>query len=207
MLFKTMVMSLNMRLDALKKLLLNQPMTRRLDVTSVNFHFALLAMLISGGTVLSLSAYANDETEAEAPQAASTLDSFLGSKTPPKNDVEVVNRPLIAGLWGMTIPNVSCIEYYNFKENGQFVVKSAGEWSLGKYVYQLPEMEAMATTLPQLTLGILYDSDDADCSGNKINQTGEVQQEYVKWVSSSQIKFCATADGQQCPLVLNKVLP
>ena len=107
----------------------------------------------------------------------------------------------------MRIPKATCIEYYNFKEDGQFLVKSASEWSLGKYIYQLPEMEAMATTLPQLTMGILYDSNDADCSGNQVNQTGEVQQEFVKWVSPSHIQFCAAADGKQCPLDLYKVLP
>jgi hypothetical protein len=201
-----MVMSQNMRLDSLKKILLNQLMTRRLAVTSVSFRFALITMMISGSTSLSISAHAADELETSS--TATDLSSLtLASKASPKNDVEVVNRPLIAGLWGMKIPNVSCIEYYNFKENGEFLVKSAGEWSMGKYVYQLPEMEAMATTLPQLTLGILYDSNDADCSGNKINQTGDVQQEYVKWISPSRIKFCATADGQQCPLELDKVLP
>jgi hypothetical protein len=68
-------------------------------------------------------------------------------------------------------------------------------------------MEAMATTLPQLTMGILYDSNDIDCSGNQFNQTGEVQQEFVKWLSPSHIQFCAAADGKQCPLDLYKVLP
>jgi hypothetical protein len=167
--------------------------------------FSLIALLYSGSAVMNLSAYAADESESQI--ASTDLSSLFHAKAPPKSDIEVVNRPLIAGLWGMKIPNVTCVEYYNFKENGEFLVRSAGEWSMGKYVYQLPEMEAMATTLPQLTMGILYDSNDADCSGNKVNQTGEVQQEYVKWISPSRIKFCATADGQQCPLELDKILP
>ncbi len=180
-------------------------MTHRFVLASASFRFALIAMIASGSVVLNVSAHADDELQTSS--SSTDLASLPFAKTPPKNEVEVVNRPLIAGLWGMTIPNVSCIEYYNFKENGEFIVKSAGEWSWGKYVYQLPEMEAMATTAPQLTLGILYDSNDMDCSGNQINQTGEVQQEYVKWISPSHIKFCATADGQQCPLELHKVLP
>jgi len=78
---------------------------------------------------------------------------------------------------------------------------------LGKYVYQLPDMEAMSKSLPQLTMGILYDSNAVDCSGNKVNQTGEVQQEFVKGISSSHIQFCSNADGKQCLLNLYKVLP
>lgn len=200
-----MVMLQNMRLYLLNKLMKHQRMISRLAFASLSFRFALMATIASGSVVLNLSAHADDELQASA--STTDLTSLPFEKTPPTNDIEVVNRPLIAGLWGMTIPNASCIEYYNFKENGEFIVKSAGEWSMGKYVYQLPEMEAMATTVPQLTLGILYDSNDTDCSGNKIDQTGEVQQEYVKWISPSHIKFCATAEGQQCPLELHKVLP
>ncbi len=199
-----------MRLSSLKhlllnQLLLNQLMIRQLDIASVSFRFALMALMISGSSILSLSVDAADESDASSTTA--DLSSLLTSTAPAKSDVEIVNRPLIAGLWGMRIPHVACIEYYNFKENGEFIVKSAGEWSMGKYIYQLPDMETMATTLPQLTIGILYDSNDTDCSGNNINQTGEVQQEYVKWINPSHIKFCATADGQQCPLDLYKVLP
>jgi hypothetical protein len=201
-----MVMSQNMRLYSLNKLLLNPLMIRPLGLNSVSLRFALIAMITSGGVAFNLSAYAADEIETPTP-TATDLNSLPFANAPPKNDIEVVNRPLIAGLWRMTIPNVKCIEYYNFRENGEFLVKSAGEWSMGKYVYQLPNMEDMATSLPQLTMGIQYDSNDEDCSGNKVNQTGEVQQEYVKWISPSRIKFCATTDGQQCPLELDKVLP
>ncbi|GAC1373229.1 MAG: hypothetical protein NVS3B3_07620 [Aquirhabdus sp.] len=161
--------------------------------------------MVTGTVFLNSAAHAVDPSEI-AP-AANSLEALTKPKTPVKSDIELVSRPLIAGLWGMTIPNVSCIEYYNFKENGQFIVKSAGEWSLGKYVYQLPDMESMSKTLPQLTMGILYDSNAVDCSGNNVNQTGEIQQEFVKWISPSHIQFCASADGKQCPLNLHRVLP
>jgi hypothetical protein len=200
-----MVMSQNMRLYSLNKLLLNLLKIRRLASTSVSLRSALLVTIASGGMMLNLSAQAADELEATP--TVTDISRLPYAKAVPKNDIEVVNRPLIAGLWGMTIPNVNCIEYYNFKENGEFLVKSAGEWSMGKYAYQLPNVEDMATALPQLTMGVLYDSNDADCSGNKVNQTGEVQQQYVKWISPSRIKFCATTDGQQCPLELEKILP
>ena len=193
-----------MQLYSFKKNLLTQRIARH-DSRSVKLRFAFLATLISGAVFLAPAGYAEDQSEISP--AANSLEALVQPKTAVKSDIELVNRPLIAGLWGMRIPKATCIEYYNFKEDGQFLVKSASEWSLGKYIYQLPEMEAMATTLPQLTMGILYDSNDADCSGNQVNQTGEVQQEFVKWVSPSHIQFCAAADGKQCPLDLYKVLP
>lgn len=193
-----------MRLYLFKKNLLIQRIARH-DTTSFNLRFALMATMISGAVFLAPAVSAEDQSET-AP-VANSLDALTQPKTAVKSDIELVNRPLIAGLWGMTIPKVACVEYYNFKEDGQFLVKSAAEWSLGKYIYQLPDMEAMVQSLPQLTMGILYDSNDIDCSGNQVNQTGEVQQEFVKWISPSHIQFCAAADGKQCPLNLHKVLP
>jgi hypothetical protein len=195
-----------MRLYSFNKLMLIQRMLRHLSF-SIGFRLGFIALMLSGSALLGVSAHADDETLSEAQKMESSLGRFLDTKAQLKSDIEVVNRPLIAGLWGMKIPNANCTEYYNFKENGEFFVKSSGEKSLGKYVYQLPEMGAMATTLPQLTLGILYDNGDTDCSGNKINQTGEVHQEYVKWLSASRIQFCSTVDGRICQLELQKVLP
>ncbi|MFI4954968.1 MAG: hypothetical protein ACHP9Y_03555 [Gammaproteobacteria bacterium] len=162
------------------------------------------------GLALGTAVYAEDKPP--LPMATTTNLTDLATSPKPdrpavKNNIDLVNRPLIAGLWAMTIPKVSCIEYYNFREDGLFVVKSAEEWSLGKYVYQLPDAEAMATTLPLLTMGIQYDSNVPDCSGNNVDQSGEVQRQYVKWIDSAHIKFCATEDGQQCELELRKILP
>ncbi len=193
-----------MRLYSFKKNLLNQFVARS-DMTLLKPRFTWMVTMMSFAILLNPAAYAEDESE--TPPAANSLEAFARPKAPVKSDIELVSRPLIAGLWGMTIPKAACIEYYNFKENGQFLVKSASEWSLGKYVYQLPDMEAMAKSLPQLTMGILYDSNAIDCSGNQINQTGEVQQEFVKWISPSHIQFCAAPDGKQCPLDLHRVLP
>lgn len=203
--FKVMVMSYNMRSYLLKKLLPVQRILERLSAIIVSFRLVVLIMTMLGGGLLNLSVHADDHVAAQ--QIDLSLERSLSTTVQPKSDIEVLNRPLIAGLWGMKIPNANCTEYYNFKENGDFFVKSSGERSIGKYVYQLPEMAAMAKNLPQLTLGVLYDNNDVDCSGNKINQTGEVHQEYVKWISASRIKFCETVDGMKCQLELDKVLP
>ena len=193
-----------MQLYSLKKNL-HTPRMARYDFSSISFRRAAQMVLMISAVFLNPAVYAEDPSEI-SPEANS-LEALSKPRPTVKSDIELVSRPLIAGLWGMTIPNVSCIEYYNFREDGRFIVKSAGEWSLGKYVYQLPEMEAMSNSLPQLTMGILYDSNVTDCSGNNINQTGEVQQEFVKWISPSHIQFCATPEGTLCPLDLHRVLP
>ncbi len=166
--------------------------------------------LLFSGVLFSSAVYAADKAPVAMPTTTNLNDMAVSPKPQRptvKNNIELVSRPLIAGLWAMTIPQVSCVEYYNFREDGLFVVKSAEEWSLGKYVYQLPDAEAMATTLPLLTMAIQYDSNVPDCSGNNVDQSGEVQRQYVKWVDSAHIKFCATEDGQQCELGLRKILP
>lgn len=124
---------------------------------------------------------------------------------PKTGRVSVVNRPLIAGLWGMSIPGAQCVEYYNFMENGEVAIKSNGEWTYGVYEYQLPE--TLDSGSPVLGMKIKYDNLQADCSGNAIDQTGEVQQHYVKWNNKSDIQFCGTEDGKECYVSLKKVLP
>jgi len=158
-------------------------------------------------SVCTIAHAAEASAKPAVPQTTNLTSMLRAVPADVKSNINLVSRPLIAGLWIMTIPNVSCQEYYNFQEDGDFLVKSAGEWTIGKYVYVLPEAEAMAKTLPQLTMAIQYDNKAKDCSGSDIDQSGEVQRQYVKWIDSAHIQFCATDDGQQCVLGLRKLLP
>ncbi len=178
---------------------------------------------------LSVQAYATDSTPAQPalqPKDSSTeiaKPTDTGKKPvqttviPSEGDVEgavprssssrisVVNRPLIAGLWGMEIPGTSCIEYYNFMENGEVAIKSGAEWTYGEYKYQLPD--TLDSGSPILAMQIKYDNLQTDCSGNAVDQSGELQQHYVKWLAKTNIQFCGTDDGKQCYINLKKVLP
>lgn len=145
-----------------------------------------------------LKTTSNDQStqQASLPEQAPALD---------ENKVVIVNRPLIAGLWEMRIPNAKCNEFYNFMENGEFVVKSGEEWTYGNYVYQLP---ALADTgHPILAMKIKYDNLKTDCSGNSIDQRGEEQQQYVVWTGQSTARFCATEDGKQCFAEVRRITP
>lgn len=123
-----------------------------------------------------------------------------------ESSIQVVNRPELLGQWGMEIPkNPQCIEYYNFRDNSEVVIKSDKEWSMGQYQYQIPNNRSEQT--PALIMHIQYDNNQKDCSGVQEDQTGEIQQFFVKWVNPARIEFCGTDKGEKCFAVLNKQLP
>lgn len=123
-----------------------------------------------------------------------------------ENKIVIVNRPQVSGLWAMTIPGARCVEYYNFMEKGEVVVKSGAEWTYGTYVYQVPAVAEPG--LPVLAMRIQYDNLQTDCSGNAIDQRGEEQQQYVKWTGPSSMQFCAGQEASShCFASLNRVLP
>ncbi|QER39783.1 hypothetical protein F2A31_08660 [Acinetobacter suaedae] len=122
------------------------------------------------------------------------------------NSIRVTNRPEIMGLWGMEIPNnKKCVEYYNFRGANEVVIRSGKEWSYGMYDYQPSDNQQ--ERLPALILQIKYDNNEVDCSGQQVDQTGEVSQYFVKWANPHTIDFCANEKGDKCFATLRRVLP
>ena len=120
--------------------------------------------------------------------------------------INIQTRPEIMGLWGMEIPNnKKCVEYYNFRGMNEVVIKSNQEWSYGLYDYQ--PSEDHKERLPALVLQIKYDNNQMDCSGQTLDQTGEVSQYFVKWENDHTINFCANEKGEKCFATLRRVLP
>lgn len=138
--------------------------------------------------------------------AENTLPASPTTTQSVANSINVVSRPQIIGLWGMQLENnKQCVEYYNFRADNELIVKSAAEWSVGHYQYHAPN--SRAEVLPLLVMQIRYDNNEKDCAGIKEDQTGQVQQFFVKWINAQQIEFCGTEKGQQCFAILNKKLP
>ncbi|WOE32292.1 MULTISPECIES: hypothetical protein [unclassified Acinetobacter] len=139
--------------------------------------------------------------------AQDNLKSQLNkNKVQPTNTIKISLRPEIVGLWSMPIPNnKQCIEYYNFKSNNNLVVKSGAEWSTGLYEYQ-PNQQ-MDNKQAILTLNIQYDNNQLDCSGNRIDQSGEISQYLIKWRNARSFELCNTDKSSQCFAVLHKVSP
>lgn len=123
------------------------------------------------------------------------------------NSIRISTRPEILGLWGMEMPNNNkCVEYYNFRKNNEVVVNSAKEWSVGLFEYQ-PSPDNTLSVLPALLMQINYDNNEVDCSGNQVDQRGEMSQYFVQWKNSNQINFCASPEGKECFASLRRILP
>lgn len=121
--------------------------------------------------------------------------------------IRISTRPEILGLWGMDMPqNKKCVEYYNFRSGNEVVVNSAKEWSVGMFEYQ-PSPDNTLSILPTLVMQVNYENNETDCSGNKVDQSGEVSQYFVKWKNANQINFCASELGKDCFATLHRVLP
>ena len=114
------------------------------------------------------------------------LVSTLTLATPSKqqDDINIVVRPAIYGLWGMKIPEHQCVEYYNFKNNGKTVIHSAKEWSTGVYEYQ-PSNENKK--IGALALQIKYDNNEKDCSNQ--HSTKQVRYRNILYIGKMIIIF------------------
>lgn len=141
--------------------------------------------------------YADTPAEA-APKVVETQKEIL---------IDVYTRPEILGLWGMEMPkNKKCVELYNFRSGSEVVVNSAKEWSVGQFEYQ-PSPDNTRNKLPTLMMQVNYENNEIDCSGNQVDQAGELSQYFVKWNTPNQINFCSTEQGGECFATLNRILP
>ncbi|WP_374570986.1 hypothetical protein [Acinetobacter sp.] len=159
-------------------------------------YLTVLLMLCASGAMAS-----SDNNNSTQNQASDDQDQSSSA-----NSFRITTRPEISGLWGMEIPNNrKCIEYYNFKNNNDVVIKSGSEWSSGIYDYQ-PARD-LDEQIPALILQVKYDNNEPDCSGNQEDQTGEISQYFVKWKNPYTIDFCSNAKAEQCFATLRRVLP
>jgi hypothetical protein len=155
----------------------------------------LLLLLTMTGT----SIYASNENMSESNSSNQATNEI-------ENKVRITLRPEIVGLWGMEIDKRNkCTELYNFKSNNNVVINSGKEWSTGIYDYQA-SMDKTAV-LPVLTVQIQHDNNEIDCSGHKIDQTGEVTQYSVKWKDQTTFNLCNKDNAEQCFATLQRVLP
>lgn len=101
--------------------------------------------------------------------------------------------------WGLVQPGTACIEYYQFKNNGEVQIKSHQERIFGTYQY-------IATTqnfeLPAVMIHFEKDNQKTDCKGDASNQAGTSTTNFLKKQSDQKIFFCNDALGKDCPVYL-----
>ena len=118
--------------------------------------------------------------------------------------VNTYSLPTIAGQWQLQLDkktNVSCQERYNFGRDQQFIGSSGPEFTFGKYLFS-PTSDG----LPALAIQTEYDNNAMDCSGNQVDQTGEILVTYVKQTGDT-MQWCSDSAGKKCEMNLRRVLP
>ena len=95
----------------------------------------------------------------------------------------------------------SCQERYNFGRDQQFIGSSGQEFTYGKYLYA-----DTGDGLPALAIQTQYDNNATDCSGNRVDQTGDILVAYVKQ-QGEQMQWCKDSKGTRCDMTLQRVLP
>lgn len=105
----------------------------------------------------------------------------------------------IPSNWDLFLAGNSCLEHYQFRSNGDVLIKSNLQRLSGKYYIVSNDRRA---ELPAVVIHFEQDNQQLDCSGNKLNQVGTTTINFMKKVSDQQIYFCIDAFGKNCPVYL-----
>lgn len=97
--------------------------------------------------------------------------------------------------------NNQCRELYNFGADNEMSAVSGKERTYGRYLVTHRD-----EGLPIIAMQTVYDNNEIDCSGNKVDQTGEALIAFLKH-DNNQMQWCADAEGTECFMEFYKVLP
>lgn len=121
-------------------------------------------------------------------------------------EVHTYEIPAIAGLWRLEKQDdTGCLERYNFGKNGQLNTISGIEKTYGHYDYGMQN-----EGLPILVVHTIYDNNAPDCSGMQIDQSDSIFKTFVSLDSRenpTSMQWCNDEQGQNCPIVLQRILP
>ena len=94
-----------------------------------------------------------------------------------------------------------CRELYNFGADNEMWAVSGKESTYGRYLVTHRE-----EGLPVIAIRTVYDNNEVDCSGNKVDQTDEALIAFLNH-DGNQMQWCADPDGKECFMNFNRVLP
>ncbi|WP_230656632.1 hypothetical protein [Psychrobacter sp. I-STPA10] len=102
-----------------------------------------------------------------------------------------------------TPSQAECKEAYTFAADNIMWSVSGAEWTYGRYVLSHQE-----EGLPLIAINTLYDNNEVDCSGNQVDQTGEMMLAFVDYQSDEPYMYwCADKEGKDCFMTFKKQLP
>ena len=100
-----------------------------------------------------------------------------------------------------SIRNNQCRELYNFAADNKMRAVSGKETTFGRYLITHRE-----EGLPIIAMQTTYDNNEPDCSGNRVDQTGDALVAFLKH-DGNNMQWCADSDGNECFMDFYKVLP
>lgn len=94
-----------------------------------------------------------------------------------------------------------CRELYHFGEDNEMWAVSGKEHTYGRYL-----VSHRGEGLPIIAMKTLYDNNERDCSGNKVDQTDETLIAFLSH-DGNEMQWCADAEGTECFMHFYRVLP
>ena len=101
--------------------------------------------------------------------------------------------------WGLVRTGQACIEYYQFRNDGEVMIRSNQERILGRFIFL---NNSSIFELAAVKIEFLNDNGKPDCTGDSTNQTNQSTINYLKRKSDREIYFCDDSLGKSCPVYL-----
>ncbi|MER2163778.1 MAG: hypothetical protein ABS921_06590 [Psychrobacter alimentarius] len=170
---------------------------------------------IAGQWEIDLDSEITMTKEAEARQAAALVDGQNVDRDEPRivagSEGGILTQDEQRALNIQSNPNTDliastkvsnqCRELYNFAADNEVWTVSGKELTYGRYLITHRE-----EGLPIIAIKTIYDNNEVDCSGNKIDQTDEALIAFVNH-DGNQMQWCADPDGNECFMNFNRILP
>lgn len=119
-----------------------------------------------------------------------------------QNEQRVLNiKPTTIDNLKVVTRSNQCRELYNFGADNEMWSVSGKEWTYGRYLVTHRD-----EGLPIIAIKTVYDNNEADCSGNQVDQTGEAVIAFLNH-EGNQMQWCANPDGTECYMNFRRVLP
>ena len=119
------------------------------------------------------------------------------------NTVVVSDKTLNASTTVKPVYKNNCQESYTFAEDNKMWTVSGAEWTYGRYVVSHQD-----EGLPLIAINTIYDNNEADCSGNKVDQSGDMLLAYMDYESNKPyMRWCTDKEGENCFMTLKQQLP
>ena len=157
---------------------------------------SILSSLPSAGEQVGQSVITTHISPAIAGQWEIDL-SDLDTKDSSTSKSDTVKAPISANAK----PLGQCRELYNFAADNEMWAVSGKEWTYGRYLVTHRD-----EGLPVIAMKTVYDNNEVDCSGNKIDQTDESFIAFLKH-QDNEMQWCADAEGKECFMKFHRVRP